>query len=308
MVTQLKATLAIDAYDGIGEGPAWDGVAKRFLWLDNAQGIIHEAKSDGRGGWRETRRWNLGRRTGAAIPRTKGGLVVIAGTDVLLMNDAGDLTPFARIDADPNVVGLNDAKCDPRGRLWSGTVAHDFTPKASKLYRIDPDGSVTTMLDGVSLSNGLDWSPDGGTLYYIDSGDRTVDALDFDMVHGTIGRRRTLVEFPRGQGPDGMTVDREGCLWVAVFGPGEVRRYAPDGSLVACVAVSAPATTSCAFGGADGGDLFITSASIRLPEELLPMMGFGPEMVEKVANAPGAGGVFCCRPGATGKPATPFAG
>jgi sugar lactone lactonase YvrE len=305
----MKATLAIDSRDTIGEGPAWDGAGKRFLWLDNAVGLVHEARPGTQGGLREGQRWNLGRVTGAAIPRVKGGLVVVAGTEVLTLNEAGDVSVFARIDADPKIVKLNDAKCDPQGRLWTGTYAHDFRPGASALYRIDPDGTVTTMLEDVGLSNGMDWSPDGGTFYYIDSFTASVDAFDFDAARGTISRRRKIVALPASEGGlDGMAVDREGCLWLAVFGPGEVRRYSPDGNLLVRVEVSAPAVTSCAFGGVDGGDLLITSASLRIPDPVLPIIGWTVEMADKAATAPGAGGVFVCRPGVTGKAATPFAG
>jgi sugar lactone lactonase YvrE len=305
----MKAKLAIDSRDTIGEGPAWDAAGRRFLWLDNALGIVHEGKFDAQAGWRENRRWNLDRLTGAAVPRAKGGLAVVSGTEVLTLNEAGAIAPFAHIDADAKVVRFNDAKCDAQGRLWAGTMAHDFTPGISALYRIDPDGTVTTMLRDVGLSNGLDWSPDGATFYYIDSFTASVDAFDFDAVRGTISRRRKIVTIPASEGGlDGMTVDREGCLWMAIFGPGEVRRYSPDGALLMRVETSAPAVTSCAFGGPDGGVLLITSASLRIPDPVLPIIGWTLEMADNAATAAGAGGVFVCRPGVTGKPATPFAG
>jgi sugar lactone lactonase YvrE len=309
MNTRINAKLAINSRDIIGEGPAWDGAGNRFLWTDNAVGAVHEARVDGRGEWRESRRWTLDRLTGAAIPRAKGGLLVVAGTEVLAISETGEVSTLTRIDADPKVVRLNDAKCDPQGRLWVGTMAHDFTPDMCALYRIDPDGSVTTMLEGVGLSNGLDWSPDGGTFYYIDSVTAAVDAFDFEGTRGTISRRRQIVRIPASDGGlDGMTVDREGCLWLPIFGPGEVRRYRPDGTLLMRVDLSAPAVTSCAFGGADGGELLMTSASLRIPDPVLKIIGWSVEMADNAANAPGAGGVFTCRPGATGKPATPFAG
>jgi sugar lactone lactonase YvrE len=207
------------------------------------------------------------------------------------------------------VVRFNDAKCDAQGRLWVGTMAHDFTPDLCALYRIDPDGTVATMLKGVGLSNGLDWSPDGRTFYYIDSVTASVDAFDFDSARGAISRRRHVVTIPASEGGlDGMAVDREGCLWLPIFGPGEVRRYSPDGTLLMRVELSAPAVTSCTFGGADAGDLLMTSASLRIPDPVLKIIGWSEDMADKAATAPGAGGVFVCRPGVTGKPATPFAG
>ena len=305
----MRAKLVIDAHDVIGEGPAWDRFGQRLLWLDNAVGLLHELKLGPEGAWQESKKRSLGRPTGAVIPRAQGGLIVFGGTEVFTANDAGHLTPFARIDADPEVVHLGDGKCDPQGRLWLGTQPNDFTPGRCALYRIDPDGAATTVLEHVGLSNGLEWSPDGKTLYYIDSFTRSVDAFDFDAHSGTIAGRRSIVKIGVGRGGfDGMTVDREGCLWVAVFGPGEVHRYSPAGDLLARVQISAPAATSCAFGGADGADLFITSASIVLPPAVVSLIGCSAETAEKSPTAPGAGGLFVCRPGATGEPATPFAG
>ena len=233
----------------------------------------------------------------------------MGGTEVFMLDEAGKVSPFVRIHADPAAVKLNDGKCDPLGRLWVGTQPHDFSPGRCALYRIDTDGTVTTMLEQVGLSNGLDWSPDGATFYYIDSMSRTVDAFDFNAQRGSISNRRAIITIPAGEGGfDGMAVDREGCLWVAVFGASEVRRYGPDGALLASVAISAPAVTSCAFGGVDGGDLLITSASIRLPEGVVRIIGCSAELAETSATAPGAGGLFVCRPGVTGRPPTPFAG
>jgi sugar lactone lactonase YvrE len=181
MITHLTATLALDSQDTIGEGPTWDAAQERLLWSDNHVGIIHEARSDGRGRWRESRRWNLGRPIAAAIPRAKGGIVVVGGIEAFLLDEAGAIAPFARIDADPDRVTLNDAKCDPRGRLWAGTRDKDFTvpgrqilPGRCALYRIDPDGVVTRVVEGVTLSNGMDWSPDGSIFYYIDTYTRAI--------------------------------------------------------------------------------------------------------------------------------------
>jgi len=311
------ATLAIDSRDLIGEAPVWDSAGKRLLWCDNGAGVIHQAQLAGTGGWLEGRRWTLGRPIAAAIPRARGGLVVVGGVDVLLLDEAGRTTPFARIDADPTQVKFNEAKCDRHGRIWAGTRDHDFgvpgrqiTPGRCALYRIDPSGVVETMLEGVSLSNGLDWSPDGRVFYFIDTYTRTINAFDFDLDHGTLRNRRTLVMIESGQGlPDGMTVDREGSLWVAIAGAGEIRQYSPDGILLSRTEVATPTVTSCAFGGADGQDLFITSARVTLPAAALRSLthGFNIERAESDSN-PGAGGLFTLRPGPSGAPATPFTG
>jgi sugar lactone lactonase YvrE len=306
----LKATVAIDSQDNLGEGPFWQASLRRLIWSDISAGVVHEAKFEGTAGWQETRRWELRRHIGAALPRDKGGLVVVCGTEIVFLDDEGEITPFARLDADPNLVAFNDAKCDSRGRLWAGTSATDLRSRRGSLYRIDPDGKIAMVLDRVTLSNGLDWSPDEATFYYIDSSTRTVDAFDFDVIRGSIGNRRTIVEIPAGGGLfDGMAVDREGCIWVAVAGVGEIRRYAPDGLLLGCVTVPAPFGTSCAFGGRDGGLLFITSVKMDYSDEvLMALEQFGLNIEDAKKRTPTSGSLFVCKPGVTGRPATPFGG
>jgi len=305
-IAHLRAVLAIDSRDNLGEGPVWDSAAQRLLWSDHQTGVIHEAKSDGAARWCETRRWELGRPIAAAIPRAAGGLVVAAANEFVFLSDAGGIEPFARLDIDLTRYALNDAKCDPQGRLWAGTLAKDFSPSAG-LYRIDPDGRAYLMLEKTCLSNGLDWSPDGSVFYFIDSLSLSVDAFDFDQASGAISNRRSVITIKQGEGgANGMTVDREGALWVAMTGGGEVNRYSPDGLLLARVKIGTAGATSCAFGGEDGADLFVTSRSGRMPEVAQTVLGLKSEMMDN--DGPEAGGLFVCRPGPTAPPATPFAG
>src|SRR5882762_4132936 len=191
MIRQLKAELAMDQCDQLGEGPVWDGQGRRLLWGDHAAHIIREAKSDGAAGWRETRRWELPRPLAAAIPRLKGGLVLAAGMDILTFDENAasveeGIKPFAHIDVDSDLLRINDAKCDAKGRLWAGTLSSDFKLGAAALYRIDPDGTCTRMMGGVTLGNGLDWSPDNAVLYFVESFTREVLAFDFDLERGQI--------------------------------------------------------------------------------------------------------------------------
>jgi sugar lactone lactonase YvrE len=304
MMKQVKATLAVEARDKLGEGPVWDGPQQRLLWQDHGSGIIREARADGAGGWCESRRWNLNRAIAASIPRRRGGLVVPGGMEIFLMDDAGILSSFAHIDADSELARINDAKCDARGRLWAGTLTSNFQSGGGALYRIDPDRTVKTMLQGVTLANGLDWSPDGTTFYFVDSFTRSVDAFDFEMDTGEISNRRTLVTLKSGV-PNGMTVDREGHLWVAATGGGNVQSYSPTGELLTCIEIGTPGATSCAFGGADCAHLFITSRAGRMPDAAKEM-GVDPKMMDN--NGPEAGGLFVCQPGARGIPANAFAG
>lgn len=301
----MNATLALDTRDRIGEAPVWDAVGQRLLWCDLETGIVHAATPGTSGGWCESRRWDLQRPIAAAIPRTRDGLVVAGGVEIFALNEAGRILPLARLDADPDLVRFNDAKCDPQGRLWAGTLATDFTPRAA-LYRIDPDGAVSTMLEGLSIANGMDWSPDGSVFYLTESLSRCVEAFDFDARRGALARRRTFVQIAYGEGgPNGLTVDREGCLWLAVTGSGHVRRYSPEGKELMRVAIATPGATSCAFGGNDGASLFVTSLGRRMPE-VARTLGLTEETMRN--DGPQSGGLFVCRPGATGRPATAFAG
>jgi sugar lactone lactonase YvrE len=306
MITSLRAELAVDSQDTIGEGPTWDAHLKRLLWSDHALGVIHEATCDSPGRWRENRRWELRRPIAATIPRAKGGLIVASGTDILRLEEGDDPLPFANISPTRELERINDAKCDRRGRLWAGTMNTDFREGAAALYRIDADGHVTRMLDGLTIANGLDWSPDGLTLYCIDSFTRRIDAFDFDEARGEITNRRTVLTMTSGTGiPNGMTVDTEGYLWVAATGAGEVQRYSLDGILLMRVTISTPGATSCAFGGRDGGDLCITSRSGRMPE-IARALGLTDKMMEN--NSSQAGALYVCRPGVIGMAANPFAG
>lgn len=305
MEHHLTAQLAIAASDSIGESPVWDPAGKRLLWIDHSKGIIHEARPEGIGSWQETRRWELHRYVSAAIPRARGGLLIVGGTEVFVLSDRGDLTSFVTLDMDPERFLLNDAKCDAQGRLWVGSFSTDFSPTAA-LYRIDPDGIVTAIVDGLAMANGLDWSPDGSHFYFIDTLAATIDAFDFDSAKGTIHNRRPIVRIERGVGgANGLTADDEGCLWVALTGGGEVRRYSPDGNLLQRVAIATPGATSCAFGGVDYRELFITSRSGRMPDIALKI-GVPPQAMESTGTE--AGALFVCRPGARGRPAHAFMG
>jgi sugar lactone lactonase YvrE len=164
------------------------------------------------------------------------------------------------------------------------------------LYRLDANRGLTRVLTGVTISNGLGWSPDGRTMYYIDSATHRIDAFDFEPETGSVSGRRRLVELPEGWGlPDGMTVDEEGFLWVAFWGGSAVRRIAPDGQVALVVELPVSLVTSCAFGGDDLADLYVTSARTELS---------GTQLRQQ----PHAGALFRIRPDVRGLPDHPFAG
>ncbi|WP_327301756.1 SMP-30/gluconolactonase/LRE family protein [Streptomyces goshikiensis] len=284
------------------EGPVWHAGRDDLLWVDITAGLVHRARlvarDDDSGlpdlGPRTT--VSLDRPVGAVAPCASGGLLVAAGTSFLRVDDAGVVTEFAApvVPDDGTPRRFNDAKCDPGGRLLAGTMAHDATPAAGTLYRLDPDGTVRTVLSPVTISNGLGWSPDGRLLYYADSPTRRVDVFDHDPATGALSGRRPFADTGPAGVPDGLAVDTEGRVWVAVWGAGQVRAYTPGGALHAVVTVPASQVSSCAFAGPDLDLLMITTAADGLT-------------AERLAAQPHAGRIFVCRPGATGLPVPPFA-
>ena len=193
---------------------------------------------------------------------------------------------------------FNDGACDPAGRFWAGTVTVDVRPGAGALYRLDPDCSVSLVLDGVTESNGLAWSLDGGTFYFIDSGEPEprIRAFACDLATGELGRAADLVRFPGGGPvPDGLVVDAEGSLWVAIWGGGQVHRYAPDGELLAVLPVPVSQPTCPAFGGPGLDELYLTTAWEGMT-------------AGQRATEPLAGHVLRATPGARGHPGYSFGG
>jgi sugar lactone lactonase YvrE len=276
----------------LGEGPRWDAAAGRLLWVDiegRALHCFHPASG-------EDRAIQLGDRVGAAAPMESGG-VLVALAERLAVVDLADDSVRTLVEI-PHGEGmrLNDGACDPAGRFWVGSMALDETPGAAALYRYSSDGGLDRVLENVTLSNGLGWSPDGRTMYYVDSPTYRVDVFDFDLAAGAISGRRPLIAIEPGAGtPDGLAVDDEGAIWVALWGGGAVRRYSPDGELDRVHAVPADKVTACCFGGDDGRSLFITTASVDLSEE-------------ERHRQPLAGSVFVTEVDVSGPPAQPFAG
>jgi sugar lactone lactonase YvrE len=243
---------------------------------------------------------------GAVVPHRDGGLLAMVGDQFCVLRDDGSLEPFARVDLGGRPTRFNDCKVDPRGRLLAGTMVLDLSAPG-QLFRLDPDGTVTTLLEGIGLSNGLDWSPDGATLYFTDTPTLGIDAFDYDLAAGTISNRRRVVTIPRGEGaPDGMCVDDEGCIWTAAIFSGQVRRYSPEGELLGVIETPAHQVSSCTFGGADRGELFITTIGEEIPRFLPQDIGVPEEQIDASNANPHNGLLLSCRPGVTGPPATPF--
>jgi sugar lactone lactonase YvrE len=307
MAATLQAHPVGSHRDQLGEGPAWDALGQRLLWVDLLAGRLHELV-EAREGWKEGQRCELGVPLSAVVPCAGGGLLLTAGKEFLHLSESGEMSRRGALEVASSSVRFNDAKCDPRGRLVAGWMVEEDESIWGGLCRFDPDGRVTTLLDDVGLANGMDWSPDGETFYFIDTLTLGVDAFDYDLDSGTVSNRRRLVSVAQGDGfPDGMTVDEEGCLWVAVLFGGEVRRYSPDGEPLGAVEVPTSRITSVAFGGSAGEELFVTSLSIDVPDHLVRSTHVRPEALEAVAGDEHMGCLFACRPGVAGPPATPFA-
>jgi sugar lactone lactonase YvrE len=290
---RVSVEVFADLRADVGEAPHWDQRSMTLLFVDLTGGTIFRYDPSGT----ELNSFSVGQEVGAVVPRRDGGLVLAVRDGIAVASDAGDNFELtAPVERDTPGNRMNDAKCDPAGRLLAGTTAFDFAPRAAALYRVEPDWSFDRIVRDVTQSNGIAWSPDGSQMYFIDSATQSVDVFDYDTDTGSAGNRRPLVTIERAHGvPDGMTVDSKGNLWVACFGGGTVRCFSPAGEQLDEVFFPVSQVTSCAFGGPGLADLYVTSAAYRLS-------------TEQLKREPRAGATFVCRPGAAGMPASSFAG
>ncbi len=275
----------------LGEGPYWRPEDDSLLWVDIPQGLLHVTRV--RPG--ETITVDVGA-VSAAFPVLGQAGLLIAGGSRLTLRPTGQaggsgVRVIAEIPAREGV-RFNDAAVDPAGRVWVGSMHTGETEPLGALYRLDPGRVLTPVVKGATVSNGIGWSPDGSRMYYNDSPLRRIDTFDYDPATGEASARRVFADLCDVPGfPDGLTVDLDGCVWVAMFGGGALRRFTPDGRQDAVIPVPASRPTSCAFGGPDLTDLFVTTASIDMTE------------AERAAE-PLAGRLLRLRPGPRGLPST----
>lgn len=289
----LEITLAIQRKADLGEGAIWNPASGELWWVDIEKHLLYTYDPV----TQKECSFDMGQRIGTVVPAHNGNAIVA------LQDGVYEYDPRSRqkklVVANPEDPSLgnrfNDGKCDPMGRLWAGTHNMQDIEGRAALYQIDAAGKLTKMLTGVSCSNGICWSQNNSTMYYIDTPTRKLQAFDFDPASGQIANRRDIIHFPAALGmPDGMTMDEHGMLWIAMWKGGSVTRWDPDtGELLQSIPVPAINITSCAFGGEDLDTLYITSASVDMtPEERL--------------YYPLAGCVFSCKPGIKGLPACFF--
>lgn len=282
--------IALDAQADLAEGPWWDEQRQELIWVDIFAGSIHFL--DPASGM--DRSIDVGQPIGMAARRQSGGLVCAVRDGIGFINsDEKTFELAVPIELATPGNRMNDGACDPAGRLWAGTMATDLSPSAGSLYRISPTLQVTQVLSDVSISNGLDWSPDDRTFYFTDSTTKRLDAYDFDVDTGEISNGRVLVELPQPVAtPDGIAVDAEGTIWVAMWDGACVQRFSPKGRHLETLHLPVTRPTSVAFGGPALNQLFITSAR----------NGLTPRQLH---DQPHAGAIFVLEPGVTGR--SPFA-
>lgn len=286
MPTRMTAELAIRAEAEVGEGPVWDVRLQALVWVDLDAGIVH-VSNPATGSDEEIAVTGT---VGAVAPRTGDGWAA-AVEDGFGYISQGGLELVERTLPDPDH-RMNDAKCDPMGRLWAGSTTFTQQAGAGALHVWEGTGPSRVAISGLTLPNGIGWSPDGATLYLAESAHHTVYEAPFDASSGVPGRLRPILRVPHAF-PDGLAVADDGTFWLALWGAGEVWRVAPDGTVLTVVSVPATRTSSCAIG--PDGTLYITSARRGLSGTAL-------------RDQPLAGSVFALSSGTRPVPLAPFSG
>jgi sugar lactone lactonase YvrE/DNA-binding IclR family transcriptional regulator len=277
----------------LGEAPVWSPRDNALYWVDILTPTIHRFDVTTRTDT-ETR---LGSMLSLVIPKATGDLLIATPGGLMTVDQGGSLTRFSHPEFDRPGNRYNDGKCDRMGRLWVGTMDMGAAANRGNLFRVDADGSWKKMDTGFTVANGLGWSPDSSRMYFTDSHRKTIYQYDFDLISGSIGNRKPFITLDSSAGsPDGLTVDADGCLWVAMWDDWCIVRFDPDGREMARIRMPVPRPTSCCFGGQNLDVLYVTSARVRLTEDML-------------VTAPLSGSLFAVHiPGVRGLPETTFSG
>lgn len=293
-VQSIKASLAYEIGTTLGEGPVWDEIGEKLYWVDIMSGMvyIYDPKENSNKGFK------IDGHVGAVALREKGGFVMVTENGFAFINlESQEITPIA--DPESNIPGnrFNDGKCDPYGRFWAGTMAYKEERGAGGLYCLNPDLSVEVKLKNVSISNGLAWNKNQDKFFYIDTTEQKVFSFDYNYKTGEISGKTIIREINNRIGfPDGMTIDEQDHLWIALYGGGKVIRVNPqNGDTVFEVKLPVPKPTSCTFGGKELNELFITTCRDDMSQS-------------DIEQAPLSGSLFKVKLPYKGLPAYRFAG
>jgi sugar lactone lactonase YvrE len=277
----------------LGEGPLWDAGRKTICWVDILNGLIHEydpAKS-------KSKSLRVDHMVGSIAICSDGNILAALQPGFAFIDRATSaVSNISMPEGHPTTNRFNDGKCDPAGRFWAGTMALSEEAGAGSVYVFDRNSHIRQVMKGVSISNGMAWTTDGRTLYYIDTPTQRIVAFDYDLETGSIKNKRTAIDLRGERGfPDGMTIDQEDNLWVAHWDGWQVSRWNPrTGKKIGSITMPAARVTSCTFGGERLDELFITTARVGLTPEQQSLQ-------------PLAGSIFRLRnPGAVGRPAFEF--
>ena len=281
--------LIFDGRYDLAEGPVWHA---GYLWWVNITAGEHH-RLDPVTGMHQQR--DLGGNTGCALPAKDGRWLVARDCELNWLDwESGSISAFCAVESGKPLNRFNDGQCDSQGRLWIGTMDQGASGAVGALYMIEEGRPPQRMLEGLTISNGMGWSSDGHKFYFTDTATNRVDVFDFNVATGTISNRRALATFAVNEFPDGMTIDADGNLWVALWGAWAVVCLdGQNGRELRRIPLPVSQPSSCAFGGPQLDELFITTARVGLSAAML-------------AREPDAGGVFRIRPDVRGQPIQPF--
>jgi sugar lactone lactonase YvrE len=289
-----KAELVVDAKASLGEGPSWDAEKNLLYWVDIPGEKVHIYDPVNN----TDRTVSTGQFVSTVVPANSGELILTMHHGFYSLDlETEELNPIVDPESHISKNRFNDGKCDAAGRFWAGTMAINESKEKGALYCLEKDFSVKKVLDQVSISNGIAWDDRNKTMYYIDTPTKKIVAFDFELDSGTINNKRIIIDFPKGKGfPDGMNIDAEGMLWIAHWDGSKVSRWNPNnGEMLDSISVPVSKVTSCAFGGKNLDELYITTARVGLSEE-------------ELSSQLHAGGLFKVIPGVKGTETYKFDG
>ena len=283
---KVQVELTYESKSILGEGAFWDHKNKRLYWvdIDGMKVHIYDPKT------KENKSFDTPTQVGTVVPKNKAEAVIALADGVYILNtDTGAINLLSDVESEMTYNRFNDGKCDPNGNLWIGSMHFKQSSPKANLYKVDPMGKATKMLDSITISNGIVWTQDKTTMYYIDTPTMHIRAFDFDPINSTISNERIAVVVPESLGyPDGMAIDSEDKLWVGLWNGNSVARFDPiKGTLMSKIEVPAHNVTSCSFGGKNFETLYITTASVDMTEE-------------EQKKYPLAGSLFEVKPGVKG--------